>query len=368
MKILIVVNNLRVANGVATVIMNQYNGLISEKNEVEFLQFMSFDSKYLKEIEQKNGKIYTVEKNLKSFRKLFKIINDGNYDIVHINQMNLQTVFLSIYAKFKKVKCIIYHSHNTKIPGGFKRKILQKASNLVYNNCSTHFIACSEKAGRDAFKNKKFVILKNSINVKKFEYDYKIRNTYRERNNINSNTFVVGTVCRYSNQKNPIFMIDIFSEIVKKIPNSIFLWIGSAPSEDDPIIEQMNKRVEELGLKNNIMWLGSKEDVYNWYSVMDVFLMPSKWEGLGITYIESQANSLPTFASDVVPIDTNVTSFMNYLSLEESATKWAEKICEYPVRNEKSKVDNYKKFVEQGYDVNSSGKSLLEIYKKFMKE
>ena len=368
MKILIVINNFRVANGVATVIMNQYEGLIEEKNQVDFIQFLNFESKYTDVIKKNGGKIYTVNKNFNSFKELYKIIKVGNYDIVHINQMNLQTVFLSVIARLRKVKCVIYHSHNTTIPGGIKRQVLQRACNTVYNIFSTNYIACSSKAGKDIFKKKKFYILKNSIDVKKFEYNYIIRQKYRNEYNIGNDTFVVGTICRYCEQKNPIFMIEIFSQILKIRPDSLFLWIGSAPSDNDPIVRSMYKKVKELGIEDKIRWLGSKEDVHNWYSVMDVFFMPSRWEGLGITYIEAQANSLPTFASDVVPIETKITNLISYLSLNDSAKVWAKEMCKCLIRNEDSKKDNYSKFVDNGYDIKYANKELTKMYSLFMKE
>ena len=366
MKILIVVNNLRVANGVATVIMNQYDSLINNGDKVDFMQFLDFKSPYIERIKRNNGNIFSVKKNYKSIKKMFNILKREKYDILHINQMNLQTVMLIIMARIMNIKCIIYHSHNTKIPGGIKRTFLEKISNIVYKVFAKQFIACSEKAGKDAFGKKEFVVLKNSIDVKKFEYNYKVREKLRQELELKDDAFVVGTVCRFAEQKNPILMIDIVAEVIKRKPNSIFLWIGSASSDKEPIVEKMKERVKELNIEENMLWVGSKEDIYNWYSVMDVFLMPSKWEGLGITYIEAQANSLPTFASDVVPKDTNITEFMHYYSLNLSASEWANEICKYYVRSENSNVDNYNKFIKAGYDLLNAKDDLLKIYNDFL--
>lgn len=365
MKVLIVVNNLRVANGVATVIMNQYDALIDNDYKIDFVQFLEMESPYIQKIEENNGKIYTIKKNVKHIKEIFNILKNNKYDIVHINQMNLYTVILIILAYFMKVKHIVYHSHNTKIPGTLKRKIQEKMCNIVYKIFANKYIACSEKAGIDAFGKSKFVILKNSIDVKKFAYNYNTRVSLRQKLNIGDETFVIGTVCRIAKQKNPKFILEIIAEVVKKKKKCVFLWIGSAPSDNDSIVLELKKIAQEMKIEKNILWLGSKTDVYNWYSVMDVFLMPSFWEGLGITYIESQANSLITFASDVVPEDTHITNLIKYLSLNLPAKKWADEICKYSTRNQQSSQDNYSKFVEHGYDLTTAKEDLLKIYNSF---
>lgn len=365
MKLLFVVSSLRVANGVATVIMNQYDSLIDAGYEIDFLQFVSFESPYVDRIKNNSGKIFTIKRNFFSLKKIYKVLKENCYDIVHINQMNFHTVYLTLIAKRLKVKNIVYHSHNTKIPGGIKRTILEKASNIVYSNCANRLIACSNAAGKDSFGKKEFIVLKNSIDVKKFEYNFSIRKEIRERQNISDNTFVVGTVCRFANQKNPLLMIDIVNEVIKLRPNTIFLWVGSPPSKDDPIIDEMNQRVEELNIKEKMLWVGSKSDVYKWYSAMDVFLMPSKWEGLGITYIEAQANSLPTYASSVVPIDTKITDLIKYISLDCLPSKWAEELCKNHIRNETSKKNNKQKFIDAGFDSENAKDDLTKIYNSF---
>lgn len=365
MNVLMVVNNLRVANGVATVIMNQYSSLIKNGYEVDFLQFLELESPYIKEIKKNKGKIYTIGKNLNGIKNMFYILNNKKYDIIHINQMNLQTVILIILARLLKVKNIVYHSHNTKVPGGVKRNIQEKMCNVIYNIFANKYIACSKKAGEDSFGKKNFWILNNSIDIKKFKYNYDIRCIYRKKIDISLDTFVVGTVCRIAKQKNPFFVLDIISEIIKINKNAIFIWVGSAPFENDCMLKQLKEKTKELDIDKNILWLGSKEDVHNWYSIMDVFIMPSLWEGLGITYIESQANSLPTFASDVVPEDTKITNFIEYLSTKQTAKEWAIEICKYPIRNKDSGIDNYQNFINKGYDLSKASEDLLKIYNTF---
>lgn len=365
MNILMVVNNLRVANGVANVIMNQYDSLLQHDCKVDFIQFLDIETPFVEKIKRNGGKIITIKKNRFNIKTFYNIIKQGKYDVIHINQMNYYTVLMIILAKLIGIKNIVYHSHNTKIPGGLKRSILMKLCNIVYKKFANRYIACTDEAGRDAFGKSDYVILKNSIDVKKFKYDYKVRETYRKELKIKNDTFVVGTVCRFANQKNPMFMLEIIKAIKKINENILFLWVGSAPYKEDPIVKRIKDKIKECELENNVLLVGSKEDVYKWYSIMDAFLMPSLWEGLGISFIEAQANSLPTFASDVVPKDTEITPLIKFISLDEDVNVWAKEICKNKVRTKKSEIVNYKLFEDAGYDMKEAKNDLYNIYINF---
>lgn len=158
-------------------------------------------------------------------------------------------------------------------------------------------------------------------------------------------------------------MIDIVNELIKSGMNIKFLWVGSAPKKDDPILIKMKEKVKEYGIENEMLWVGSKSDVYKWYSAMDAFVMPSLWEGLGITYIEAQANSLPTFASDVVPKETQVTDLIQYYSLDLGAKEWAQEIKKCKIRNEKNIIDYTPEIRKAGYDLFTAKADLYQIYK-----
>ena len=365
MNILMVLNNLRVANGVATTIMNQYDELIHNGFNVDFMEFLDFDSPYIDRIKKNGGEIFCVSKNKNALKNMSNILKRKNYNIVHINQVNAQTVQLAIIARYYQVPHVVFHSHNTKIPGGVKRRVLETGCNIVYRMFADTLVACSEQAGKDSFGNKDFVVLKNSIDARKFEFNKTKRDEIRTQLNISADTLVVGTVCRYARQKNPIFMIDIIDKLLNMGINTKFLWVGSAPSENDPVYKEMQKEIRRRNIADKMLWVGSKNDIFNWYSAMDVFLMPSLWEGLGITYIEAQANSLPTFASDVVPVETKVTELIKFYSLNLSADEWALEISKCSIRN--GNVKNYFNEIKKaGYDLTTAKSDLLHIYQKVL--
>lgn len=370
-SVLFITNSFRTCNGVATVLMNQYQALIDAGYKVDILQFWDIDSVYAERVRKNGGNVITykiLSSKLDNIRKIKEFYKDHTYDIVHINHTDLIAAMFIWCAKEAHVPVIVYHSHNTKLLGGLKRNLKSTIYDYLCVKGANLYLACSKRAGDDVFKNKQFTILHNAIAIDKFKFNNENRKKIRKELNINENDLVIGTVCRYAEQKNPIFMYEIFSEILKKNSNAIFLWVGSAASEEDPIVRQMKLTAKKLKIEEKLRLVGSKDDVYNWYSAMDVFLMPSKWEGLGITYIESQANGLPTFASDVVPDDAKVTALFKSISLNETPEAWAKQICKCKIRNKENVVDYKQDIVDKGYDITKTNAELLKIYQNKLGE
>lgn len=365
-KVLIYAPNYRECNGVANVIMGQYKGLLENNCSVDFIQNNNVESIFTKRIYSNNGKLFTINSNkgfLKKIRYIKKIIKENKYDVIHINAGGIYSYFQILYAKKYNVKTIIWHSHNTKINYNLKNRIKNLLNYYLGIKKSNCYIACTNQAGKDVFKKNKFYILNNAIDVSKFLFSIENRKKIRQKYNISDNTFVVGTVCRYSMQKNPFFMIDIFKKIVLKRRNSIFLWVGSSFNNDDKITQKIKNYIKECNLENHVILCGSQEDTSVYYSAMDVFMMPSIWEGLGIVYVESQANSLPTYASNVVPDETNLTNMIKYISLKQKDFYWAEQMLKNPIRNGSfvNLIDD-RCICEKNYDINYYYNYLYTIY------
>lgn len=366
-SILFVTNNVRTCNGVATVIMSQYQSLIDAGYRVDILQFLDIPSMYVDEVKANGGKVITYQiKNSKidNLKTLYAFFKKNHYDIVHVNHTDLIAAMIVWCAKLNGTTMTVYHSHNTKLKGGLKRNIKSAIFDMLCVTGANTYLACSERAGTDVFRKRPFTILHNAINVDKFRFDSKNRTSIRNELMIDDNEFVVGTVCRIADQKNPLYMYDVFAEIIKIRPNSVFLWVGSAVTETDPLLSAMKERAKTLGIEDRIKLVGSKDDPNRWYSAMDVFLMPSKFEGLGITYIEAQANGLPTYASDVVPEDANITPLFHALSLSALPEEWAKSICENNIRKPSGQIDYSSEIALRGYDIQTSKSELLAIYQK----
>lgn len=281
--------------------------------------------------------------------------NNHDYHVVHMNS-GPKNFFVLYYAKKYGIPIRIAHSHNTgyqthnivkKLLGDFLKPFLKAVS--------THYLACSENAaiwmfGKKFVNKGKVIILRNGIDSSQFYYDINKRNKLRCSLGI-SDEFVIGCVGRLEKQKNHKFLIDVFAEVKKERNRAKLLIIGEGKLE-----VVLRERVKYWGLENDVYFLGFCENRNEWLSAMDVFVLTSLYEGLGIVLIEAQISGLPCFASsDVIPREAKITDRFCFVSLKESPKIWASKIC-------KTSLENRKTVPVNEYEIKNVVNQLEEIY------
>lgn len=346
------------AGGTQAFLMNIYRNI--DRNKVQFDFLVEYPDKqfYDEEILKLGGKIYysTVRKDfniLKFMRKLKNIIKENNYKIVHMHTYSIGYFCLRV-AKECDIPVRIAHSHSNEATRDFKylpKLFLQK----IYTVYATNLMACSEAAGKYLFKDKKFEVIKNAIDSRKFIYNKEIREKTRKNLNI-ENSFVVGHIGRFKPEKNHKFLIEIFSEIKRKKNNAKLLLIGKGELEDD-----IKKQVKELNLQDDVIFLGNRKDVNDLYQCMDVFLFPSLFEGLGIVAIEAQASGTPIVCSNMLPKETEISNIYVKLDLKLPAEEWAKKAIELASKNQ-IKQNLQQNVIEAGFDLSSTVKMLQNFY------
>lgn len=296
------------------------------------------------------------EKQLKNF---FQEHHD--YKVVHLNSSS-KNYFVLKYAKKYGIPIRIAHAHNIDFQTSSNiKKTIGKTWNKRILKYATNYLACSKEAGLWMFGKKivnsnKFKIIHNGIEYEKFKFDKIKRNKIRDELNINNEAFVVGCVARLEKQKNYFFTIDIFNEIQKIKSNSILLIIGQGTLE-----KEIKNKIAQLGLDNKVILTGFKENVNDYLNAMDIFLMPSLFEGLGMTLIEAQANGLPCYTSkDVVPVEAKVSNQLYYLPLSQNAKAWENFI----LTQENKRKNNTNFIKEKGYLIEDTVKELRKIYEE----
>ena len=356
-KILLLLRDLRVGNGVAACIMNYYLSMKCPELQIDFLLTRKKENPYVDEIAKKGGNVFILpNEKIRTSRDNKKYIDnllDKNYDIVHVNITGIIAVLFLEKAKQHKIPVRIYHAHNpreTSSPKAWIRSILFEGLSVLLSN---QYIACSSYAGKSIFGKRKFTIIPNAIDINEFAYDDFARIKYRDAYELNDK-FVVGTVARIEEQKNPFFLIDIFQKIKIKKENAILFWVG-----DGSLCDAVQSYAKEKGIIENCIFVGSRSDVNKLYSIMDVFLLPSKFEGFGLVFLEAQISGLKCFGSDKVPKDVKVTDNMFFLELKLDAETWAMNILahsDYDRRDMSSTVQ------KSEYNIGRASDKLEQLY------
>ena len=358
------------AGGVETIITSIDERL--DKNVYEFTYLLDNDKSdfYKSKLNKLGSNVYSLEldnfrgiqKIINKFKRTIKFLKNNKFDIIHVNESNINALIIIIAARIAGVKSVIVHAHTSNKHDKLNlSKLLNPLIKMLVSKLATECIACSDEAAKWYFTKEricgnKFNILKNGINTQKYIYDENIRNMYRKKLKI-QDKFVIGHVGRFAHQKNQLFLINVFNLIVKNNSNALLLLIG-----DGSDIGYAKNKVKELGIEDSVVFAGARSDVPQLLQAMDIFVFPSISEGFGMGVLESQAASLRTIASDRVSISTKVTTMIEYLSLDLGAEIWANKIKNYNTPYVRTDVSS--EIVNSGYDICNSAELLSTIYNR----
>ncbi len=316
--------------GIETYLINYYRNIDKSKIQFDFTNIYPNDLCFQGEIIKFGGKVYKVSNYykhpIKYIREVIKIIKENNYQIVHCNMNSAAILYPLIAAKLAGAKVIIAHSHNESSDKGIIKKLLHNLNKHFIPLFANSFFACSIDAGKWFFSEKilnsdNFSIIKNAIDIDKFKYNEKLRDKYRKELNISKDTVVIGHVGRFQIQKNHDKLVDIFYEYQKLNNNSKLLLIGSGPLES-----VIKDKVHKLDIVDKVIFLGNRHDVESIMQAMDLFVLPSLYEGLGIVLIEAQSSGLPVLTTTDIPNEAHLNNNYFTLNLSENSKKWADTI------------------------------------------
>lgn len=364
MKILMIMTSNFHQSGITNVVLNYYHSLIENYDcEVDFVIPNKIDEKFIKNNRLENAHFFVMPRKMRILctplyiRKLKKIIKKGQYDVVHAHGSSSLLFFELYSAKLAGVKVRIAHSHSVKTEHPFFHKLLTKPFMKVY----TKAIACSVEAGNWLFKNKNFEIITNGFDIKRFKYDENSRKKIRDKYSVKDNEVLLGHVGLFNETKNQIFLVKILNNLCKKNKNYKLLLVG-----DGILKENVIKYVDEKGLKDKVIFFGTTNKPEDVYSAMDIFLLPSKFEGLGIVAVEAQISGLPCIISNSVPHIVAINKNVRFLNIENSDIPlWCdniEKIDKDDLR-ENNDISIYKE-----YDIDNCHSKLHKIYVEELKK
>lgn len=264
--------------GVENFLMNLYRNI--DKSKIQFDFLVNRQGIFDEEIKTMGGKIYYIPALQEIGQAKYEKILDKffaehkEYKIVH-SHLNQVTGLILERAKRANIPVRISHSHNSKSPKNIIiRKYKSYLGKKIRENANIYF-ACSNSAAKWLYKgySEKAIIIKNAINVEKFMYNEEIRKKTRKLLNIDEKTLLIGHVGRFDKQKNHIFLLKVFKEIVTKNKNCVLLLVG-----DGKLKGKIVKMIKKYKLENNVKLLGIRKDVNDIFQALDLMIFPSLYE------------------------------------------------------------------------------------------
>ncbi|MCM1286180.1 MAG: glycosyltransferase [Acetobacter sp.] len=357
MRVLHMIPDISVSNGVMSVILNYAKAMPSEI-KFDVVYFAEKEKTRQADIEALGGKVYKV--NPPSPKDLLTGKMNGffskhmnEWDALHIHCPHF-AVFIAPYAKRAGIKNIFVHCHTTEfsLQGNGRR-------NQLLSLYAKYFIkdkfACSNEAGRLWYGNKAFKIINNAVDCDKFIYDDAVRHDVRKQMDL-ENSFVVGHIGKTDiPQKNHPFIFKVFAEIKKKNSNSKLVLIGAEETV------QTSELCKTLNIKDSVMYLGMRDDINQLLQACDVFLFPSISEGLPVSVIEAQAAGLSVVMSDAVTKEVCVTDLVKIKSLADNEEEWCKACLD---ASETARRDTSEILSQKGWNIYQNAEILVDFYSR----
>lgn len=348
--------------GAETFMMNVLRNIDKNKFELIFLCYLDGAYDYEDEVRSLGGRIIRIKdtrvrKPHAFIMNIVSIIKENSVNIVH-SHVDYTTSYSMLAAKKAGVTLRIAHSHNTRATRStnLARKIFPLVSKYIINRYASVRLACEESAGKALFyKKNRFEIIRNGINLEDFAFNISDRSRVRQSLSIDVSTKVILHVGRFEEQKNHTYLIDMFSTMTKGDPNIALILVG-----DGSLTGSVRSRVNELGLGDSVFFVGKQSDMASFYSMADIFLLPSLYEGLPVSLIEAQANGLRCLVSDTTDRNSDLgLGLASFISLRDEKT-WIESVMRAGIRNDVVNLTKSKRL--RLYDIKSVTERLEIIY------
>lgn len=352
--------------GVETFICNILQYIDKEKYQVDCLSHQIVNENVKNVIENNGGRIYYVSgiknnpfKYLKEIRNFYN--EHKEYEIIHANVCDATYFIYYFPILFKKNVKLIVHSHNSQS----NHKVIHYILRPLQNAFTNEKLACSNEAALWMFGRncKKYKIVKNGVDLDKYQYKKKIAEKVKKEIN-GGDKFVIGSVARFTEQKNHVRIISVFEEYLKINNNSILVLVG-----DGPNLENIKNLVKEKNLSKCVLFLGIRDGINEILMAFDLFLMPSLYEGLPFVAIEAQASGLPMLVANTVSKEAKITTLVEYESLTSNDHKWAERIENIRKKTINRNSKEYQEQIKKAeFDVKDTIEDLSNIYTNLRKK
>lgn len=361
-RLLCIVSSLD-TGGAETFLMKVYRTLDRSKYQIDFI--VSADGYYDNEVSSLGGILYKIplrsEHPIKVYKAIKKIVKQNKYEIVLKLGNRPMSVVDLIAAKRGGAKVLAMRSCNALVNLSFKQRLIDRIFRPILNRVANVKLAPSDLAAIYTFGNKKYqnrevAIIHNGVDINLFKYDEIARKKIREELGVGDN-LLVGHIGRFSRQKNHKFILPVFAKVKEINPKAKLLLVGTGE-----LIDKVKSQAEDLAIIDDVIFAGIRSDVPALLSAMDVFVLPSLYEGMPNTVIEAQATGLGCVITDVITRQANIIDKVAYLPLNENYEEWAREVIKMVgIMRKDATLD----FINAGYDIESVKETFVKtIFEK----
>ncbi len=351
--------------GAEILLMELYRNMDKTKIQFDFIVHGREKGIFDDEIVALGGKIFNLEnrfssnpiKYLQEWYCFF--VRHPEYECIH-SHLNDMSGYVLWMAKKAANRVTIAHSHVSYPQIDILRRITWWLGRKLITDYADVMLGCSAAAivylSGLAPDNLNRIVMKNAIDIPCFSFDNKLRDSVRQEFHADQETFIIGNVARFGEEKNHRFILSVFQAVLAAHKNSLLVLIGTGT-----LVTAIQEEAKQMNIASRVKFLGDRSDVHEILNAMDVFIMPSLYEGLGIVLVEAQANGLPCVASDTIPQEADIhTGLMNFISLQENVNIWRDAVLQ--VNRADNTADPQVAAKLAGYDIHEVAFWLQSFY------
>lgn len=353
--------------GIESVLYNYVSN--SNKDEIQFDFITTFKTiPRSEELRKLKCNIYFICDRRSNYLKYRKELDSffksriGVYDAVWLNDCMFANIDALKLAKKYGIKKRIIHAHNSNSLGGGKSRIVRhKINSLLLPVYATDYWACSQLAGEWSFSKKilnsnSYKVINNAIDCKEYSFDAAKRKEIRKKLGIKDDVFVIGHIGRFDYQKNHPYLLKIVERFFKVHNNSILLSIGTGTD-----FEVIKEQAAKMNIQDHVMFLGQRNDADELFQAMDVFLLPSQFEGLPVVLVEAMASGLTCIVSDKVTKEAAIIpDLVVFKSIDGNVDSWVNDMClAKESGNRRNTLDEMR---TAGFDIKTQASTFHELF------
>ena len=351
------------SGGIESFLCNALEQLDLSELEVDIVAAKLDKSEYTARLErvgvgfrQLSGSLRDLPENYRSFRRL---LWKQRYDVAHFHLYQGLSLAYCRIARQEGVPVRIVHSHNEALRPSLTKPLkllLHRWGRKRFSGDATQLWACSQAAAEFLFgAGSVFTVIPNGIDTARFRFDSQARRQLREELGL-GDCLTIGNVGRLCSQKNQEFLLDIFTQLVQQRPDSRLVLVGDGKDR-----RKLEHRAAALGINGQVIFYGQTVRVAPLLCAMDVFVMPSLFEGLPLAVLEAQASGLPVLCSQGLSEEVKLTDLVDFLSLDAGPKAWAERMAAHSQRT--SDREHYADVVAAaGFDAKTVAQRIGQVY------
>lgn len=367
MKILEVVGNLEIG-GTERMVVDLAKGLKNKGHQI-MVCILSKGGPLAEELKQEGIETVVLSKLLLKNKyifyfvfKLYKLIQKNNFDVLHTH-MFIPSFWGRIAGILGGIKVIIASEYNQDYWKKRRHIFIDKALSLftdkiiVVSSAVKDFVIEKEK-----IDSHKLILIHNAVDAKKFMPCDAAH--LKKEFNISDGTFIVGTVSRLIPQKGQQYFLEAACRISGYPQDIKFLIVGDGLLRGD--LESLSER---LGLRDKVIFAGLRQELVEFLSILDIFVLPSIWEGLSVTLLGAMAMGKPVITTDIKGVEDLIIDGENGLLVPP---KDSEKLAQAMLKliNDELYARNLglnaRKTVEKGFSLKTMIEKTEALYQSFL--